>query len=83
MIHRGNWICEIDKESLETKRRIIGNWDSPKLLNIKANGTFHMFKSEMTYFLTIDQNGKIIRKVQLDVFKDPFDIVFLNNHSIL
>jgi hypothetical protein len=29
-----NCIFELDKESLEIKRRIIGNWFSPQLLNL-------------------------------------------------
>ena len=71
----GNCIFEIDKASLEINRRIIGSWYSPVLLNIEANGNLQIMayeyinnltKSDMRYFLTIDQNGRIIEKVEIN-----------------
>ena len=38
IIEGGNCIFEVDKVSLEIKRRIIGSWFSPNLLNIESNG---------------------------------------------
>ena len=69
----GNCIFEIEKKSLEIKRRIIGNnWFSPRLLNIEPNGNLQIIaydyinnitKSDTRYLLTIDQKGKVIEKV--------------------
>jgi hypothetical protein len=87
----GNCIHEIDKESLELKRRIIGNWYSPQLLNIQSNGNLqisayrfgnNLVKSKMRYFLTIDQKGKIIKKVELIGMKAVDDIILVNNKII-
>ena len=84
----GNCIFEIDKVSLEIKKRIIGNWFSPELLNIDKNGNLqiiaHTFynnitKSEMLYFLTIDPNSKIIKKVEISGFKDLYDVILVND----
>jgi hypothetical protein len=90
----GNFIYEIDKESLEIKRRIIGNWFSPCLLNIEANGNIlltafsfneYIMLPEMRYFIIIDKNGKIIKKIEiegLEGLKKFHDIISLNNKII-
>jgi hypothetical protein len=84
----------IDKESLEIKRRIIGNWFSPCLLNIEANGNIlltafsfneYIMLPEMRYFIIIDKNGKIIKKIEiegLEGLKKFHDIISLNNKII-
>ena len=74
-IHRGgNCIFEVDKESLVIKRRIMGNWYSPHLISLESNGSLNIAArhfdnninlSEMSYFLTIDLNGKIIKKYEI------------------
>jgi hypothetical protein len=87
----GNCIIEIDKESLELKRRIIGNWYSPQLLNIQSNGNLqisayrfdnNLVVPEMRYFLTIDQKGKIIKIVELNEMKGFVDLILVNNRII-
>ena len=85
----GNSIFEIDKASLEIKRIIIGNnWYSPELLNIEPNVNFQIIawnhinnvtRSAMRYLLTIDQNGKIIEKVELNGINRMYDAIFVNN----
>ena len=87
----GNCIFEIDKESLEIKRRIMGNWFSPRLLNIELNGNLqivartlndNVIKSEIRYFLTIDKNGKIIEKVETHGLHILGDLKFVKNKII-
>ena len=87
----GNCIFEIDKASLEINRRIIGSWYSPVLLNIEANGNLQIIayeyinnltKSDMRYFLTIDQNGRIIEKVELNGINGIAD-AFLAHNKIM
>ena len=86
-----NCIFEFDKESLEVKRKIIGNWYSPKLLNIESNGNLQIsartlndnnLQSEMRYFLTIDQTGKILKKLVLEGFNEFADLIFVDNKII-
>ena len=87
----GNCIFLFDKESLQIKRRIIGNWYSPRLINIELNGNLnivaYMFydnitPSEIRYFLRIDQNGKIIEKVEIDGLNQVTDSMLVNNKII-
>ena len=84
----GNCIFEIDKTSLEIKRRIIGDWYSPNLLKIESNGNFHIVArtfnnnvslSEMRYFITVDQSGKIIKKVEFIGIQPIADIILVKN----
>jgi hypothetical protein len=84
----GNCIFEIDKESFEIKRRIVGNWYSPNLLKIETNGYFHIAArifddnvslSEMRYFITVDQNGKIMKKVELFGIQPISDVILVKN----
>ena len=88
----GNCIFEIDKASLEIKRRIIGNWYSPVLLNIDANGNLQIIaldyinnitKSNMRYLLTIGQNGEILKKVEIDCYLAGADVILVNNNKIM
>jgi hypothetical protein len=84
----GNCIFEIEKRTLEIKRRIIGNWYSPHLLNIESNGNFqilaytldeNLIVSKCIYLQIIDQNGKIIDKVELNSVEKISDTVLVNN----
>ena len=88
----GNCIFEIDKASLEIKRKIIGNnWFSPTILNIEPNGNLQITAcgyinnitlSNIEYVLTIDQNGKIIEKFEIDGIEENDamdDILFVKN----
>ena len=86
-----NCIYEIDKYSLEIKRKIIGNWYTPWLLNIESDGNLHIVaqnlqnnitKSEMKYFFTIDKNGKIIKKVYLDGLEGINDVILVKTKII-
>ena len=86
-----NCIFEIDKASLEIKRRIIGNWYSPDLLNIEPNGNLQIIafdhinnvtRSDMRYLLTIGQNGKIIKKVSKNGIEGIDDAIFVDNKII-
>jgi hypothetical protein len=88
----GNCLFEIDKESLEIKRRIIGNWFSPQLLNLKSNGNLqivaytydkNLIPSKIRYLLNIDQNVKIITKVELNGLEDLCDLILVNNKMIV
>jgi hypothetical protein len=94
-------IFEIDKASLEIKRRIIFDWCSPYLLNIEPNGNLQIaaftydrsdtsdhcdtYISEILYFLTVDQNGKIIEKAKLHEYDDEYisDVILANNRIIV
>ena len=80
----GNCIFEIDKESFEIERRIIGSWYSPSLMNIELNGNLqiaastyanNLIVSKMRYFLTIDQKGKILKKVEMNEATVLSDII--------
>ena len=90
----GNCIFEIDKASLEIKRRIIviGIWYLPSLLNIEPNGNLQIIaydyinnitKSDTGYLLTIDQNGKVIEKVEFDKQDHAIADVILQNNKII
>jgi DNA-binding beta-propeller fold protein YncE len=88
----GNCIFEIDKESFEIKRRIVGNWYSPNLLKIETNGYFHIAArifddnvslSEMRFFITVDQNGKIMKKVELFGIQPISDVILVKNKIIV
>ena len=88
----GNCIFEIDKVSFEIKRRVIGSWYSPELLNMESNGNLKIIAydfinnitiSGMRYFLTIDQNGQIIEKVELNGIYAIDDAIFVNNKLIV
>ena len=88
----GNCIFEIDKASLEIKRRIIGNWFLPHLLNIETNGNLQIIAwdfinnitvSDKNYVLTIDQIGKIIKKVEIDSGQTVSDVILANNKIIV
>ena len=78
-------IYEINKDKLEIKRRIIGDWCSPFLLNIESNSniillafTFNEINgtlSEMRYFLIIDKNGHIIKKIELPYSQNMCDSI--------
>ena len=87
----GNCIFEIDKVSLEIKRRITGSWYSPHLLNIESNGNLQIAAwdyinnitvPDMIYLLNIDPNGKIIEKVELNSINRIVDVLFVNNKII-
>ena len=92
-IEGGNCILEIDKVSLEIKRRIIGNnWISPRLLNIESNGNLQIMawdyinnitKSDRRFLLNIYKNGKIITKVEIDGIQRIDDVLFVNNKIII
>ena len=70
------------KDKLETKRRITGDWYSPFVLNIESNGNIIILAfignqtkdtlsvSEMRYFLIIDKNGHHIKKIELPEFPE-------------
>ncbi len=84
----GNCIFEIEKRTLEIKRRIIGNWYSPLLLNIESNGIFqiaaytydeNLIISKNRYLQIIDQNGKIVEKSELNGVEFITDTVLVNN----
>ena len=84
----GNCIFEVDKASFEIKRRIIGNWYSPKVLKIEANGNLQIVAldfinnltlSDTIYLITIDQDGKIIEKVELNGIEGARDVILANN----
>ena len=84
----GNCIFEIEKRTLEIKRRITGNWFIPILLNIESNGNFqilaytldeNLIVSKCIYLQIIDQNGKIIDKVELNSVEKISDTVLVNN----
>jgi len=89
----GNCIFEIDKNSLEIKRRITGDWYSPRgPLNILSNGNIQIIaytfdknriKSEFRYFFTLDRNGRILNKVLLDGIKIIYDVAVINNKVII
>ena len=94
IIQGGNCIFEIDKASLEIKRRIIviGIWYLPSLLNIEPNGNLQIIaydyinnitKSDTGYLLTIDQNGKVIEKVEFDKQDHAIADVILQNNKII
>ena len=84
----GNCIFEIDKASFEIKKRIIGSWFSPTLLNIEANENLQIAAchynniitaSNMIYLITIDPNGKIIEKIELNSIEEIDDAIFVDN----
>ena len=89
----GNCIFEYDKNSLEIKRRITGDWYSPcGPLSILSNGNIQIIaytfdknriKSEFRYFFTLDKNGRILNKVLLDGFKGIHDVAVINNKVII
>jgi hypothetical protein len=90
-----NQICiiEIDKISLLVKRRIIGNWCSPNLMRMELNGNIllaariydrdYLYPSKMFYLITIDQNGKIIKKVELNGVTELSEMILLNDKIIV
>ena len=84
----GNCIFEVDKASFEIKRRIIGNLYSPKVLKIEANGNLkivaldfinNLTLSDTIYLITIDQDGKIIEKAELNGIEGTDDVILANN----
>jgi WD40 repeat protein len=84
----GNCIFEIEKRTLEIKRRIIGNWYSPHLLTIESNGIFkiaayaydeNLIISKCRYLQIIDQNGKIVETSELNSVEVITDTVLVNN----
>ena len=92
IIQGGNCVFEVDKQSLEIKRKIIGDWFSPGYLNFSMNGNLHiiaynfdenLIKSEFKYFLTIDKNGKIINKILINNTKFFHDVVLLKNNNLI
>ena len=88
----GNCIFEIDKKSLEIKRRISGNWFSPNVLYCESSDNLFIsaytfdfnskIKSEMMHFFKIDQNGRIINKVELLSLQKIDDAILVNNKII-
>ena len=89
----GNCIFEYDKNSLEIKRRITGDWYSPcGPLSILSNGNIQItaytfdknrIKSEFRYFFTLDRNGRILNKVLLDGIKAFHDVAVISNKVII
>ena len=84
----GNCIFEIDKASLEIKRMIIGNWYSPELLNIEANDNLQIVAmdfinnltlSDSEYLMTIDNNGKIMQKFEINGIRGTEGAILVNN----
>ena len=84
----GNCIIEVDKASFEIKRRIIGNWYLPNLINIESNGNLQIIAwefinnitvSDKNYVLTIDQNGKIIKKNEIAYGPIVAEVILVNN----
>ncbi len=94
-------IFEIDKASLEIKRKIILNFDQSYLLSIESNGNLQIagfpydssdtsdhcdtFGSKWLYFLTVDLNGKIIKKAKLYEYDEEeiFDVILAHNKIIV
>jgi hypothetical protein len=94
-------IFEIGKASLEIKRKIILNFDQLRndqlhLLSIESNGNLQIagYTDETLddcdvfcfYFLTFDQNGKIIKKAKLleyEVKEKIFDVILAHNKIIV
>jgi hypothetical protein len=93
IIKGGNCIYEIDKSSLEIKRKIIGEWYSPGgILKLLFNGnlqtiayTFdkNRIKSEFRYLLTLDKNGRILSQILLDGIQSIHDAEVVDNKIII
>jgi outer membrane protein assembly factor BamB len=93
IIKGGNCIYEIDKNSLEIKRKIIGEWFSPGgILKLLFNGnlqttayTFdkNRIKSEFRYLLTLDKNGRILSQILLDDIQSISDVAVVDNKIII
>jgi hypothetical protein len=93
IVKGGNCIYEIDKNSLEIKRKIIGEWYSPvgilKLLpNKNLQTTAYTYdknkiKSEFPYLLTLDKNGRILSQILLDGIQSIGNVVLVDNKIIL
>jgi hypothetical protein len=93
IIKGGNCIYEIDKNSLEIKRKIIGDWFSPGgILKLLFNGnlqttayTFdkNRIKSEFRYLLTLDKNGRILSQILLDGIQSIRDVAVVDNKIII
>jgi hypothetical protein len=93
IIKGGNCIYEIDKNSLEIKRKIIGDWYSPSgifkiLLNGNLQTTAYTFdknriKSEFRYLLTLDKNGRILSQILLDDIQSISDVAVVDNKIII
>ena len=94
-IKGNNCIFEIDKISLEIKRKIVGNWFSPSQFYISnMNNSYsyiiayffdkiNQFKSECKYLFTIDMDGAILNQIQLNDVKGVHDVVFVKNKLII
>jgi hypothetical protein len=93
IVKGGNCIFEIDKNSLEIKRKIIGDWYSPVgILKLLPNGNLQTIaytydksriKSEYRYLLTLDKNGRILSQIVLDGIQSIFDVAIVNNKIII
>ena len=92
IIKGNNCIFEIDKVSLELKRKIVGNWFSPSQFYISnANYSYiiaysfdkNQFKSECKYLFKIDMDGQILNKIQLNDVKGIHDVVCARNKLII
>jgi hypothetical protein len=93
IVKGGNCIYEIDKNSLEIKRKIIGEWYSPvgifKLLpdgNLQTTAYTldkNRSKSEFRYLLTLDKNGRILSQILLDGIQSISDVAIVDNKIII
>jgi hypothetical protein len=89
----GNCIYEIDKNSLEIKQKIIGDWYSPvgilkllpnrNLLTIAYTFDKNRIKSEFRYLLTLDKNGRILSQILLDGIQSINDAAVVDNNKII
>ena len=88
----GNCIFEIDKKSFVLIRKITGSWYSPFLLEIEPSGNSHLVAkifensilvSDDMCFLTLDENGKIIKKFELTGLKRREAVLLKNRVYIL
>jgi hypothetical protein len=89
----GNCIYEIDKNSLEIKQKIIGDWYSPvgilkllpnrNLLTTAYTYDKNRIKSEFRYLLTLDKNGRILSQILLDGIQSIRDVAVVDNKIII
>jgi hypothetical protein len=89
----GNCIYEIDKNSLEIKQKIIGDWYSPvgilkllpnrNLLTTAYTYDKNRIKSEFPYLLTLDKNGRILSQILLDGIQSIGNVAVVNNNKII
>jgi hypothetical protein len=93
IVKGGNCIYEIDKNSLEIKRKIIGEWYSPGgILNFLPDGNLqttaytydkNRIKSEYRYLLTLDKNGRILSQIVLDGIQSIGNVVLVDKKIII